>query len=41
MGKTEEELKAAGVDYRKGSFPFMANSRARATGLPPLETLAP
>ncbi|KAJ1480290.1 FAD/NAD-linked reductase, partial [Baffinella frigidus] len=32
VGKTEEELKAAGVDYRKGTFPFMANSRARATG---------
>ena len=29
VGKTEEELKAAGVDYKKGSFPFMANSRAR------------
>jgi len=32
VGKTEEELKAAGVEYRKGSFPFMANSRARAVG---------
>ena len=32
VGKTEEELKAAGVAYRKGSFPFMANSRARAVG---------
>jgi dihydrolipoamide dehydrogenase len=30
VGKTEEELKAAGVAYKKGSFPFMANSRARA-----------
>ncbi len=30
VGKTEEELKAAGVDYRVGKFPFMANSRARA-----------
>lgn len=29
VGKTEEELKAAGVEYKKGSFPFMANSRAR------------
>jgi dihydrolipoamide dehydrogenase len=29
VGKTEEELKAAGVKYGKGSFPFMANSRAR------------
>jgi len=32
VGKTEEELKAAGVGYRKGSFPFLANSRARAVG---------
>ena len=30
VGKTEEELKTAGVKYRKGVFPFMANSRARA-----------
>ncbi len=30
VGKTEEELKAAGVDYSVGKFPFMANSRARA-----------
>lgn len=29
VGKTEEELKEAGVDYAKGVFPFMANSRAR------------
>ncbi len=29
VGKNEEELKAAGVDYVKGKFPFMANSRAR------------
>lgn len=29
VGKTEEELKAAGVPYKKGKFPFMANSRAR------------
>ena len=32
VGKTEEELKAAGIPYRKGSFPFMANARARALG---------
>jgi dihydrolipoamide dehydrogenase len=32
VGKTEEELKAAGVDYKAGKFPFMANSRARAVG---------
>lgn len=29
IGKSEEELKAAGVEYRSGKFPFMANSRAR------------
>ncbi|BAM81126.1 dihydrolipoamide dehydrogenase [Cyanidioschyzon merolae strain 10D] len=29
VGKTEEELKAAGIAYNKGTFPFMANSRAR------------
>ena len=29
VGKTEEELKAAGVEFRVGKFPFMANSRAR------------
>mmetsp|Transcript_11159 Transcript_11159/g.14086 ORF Transcript_11159/g.14086 Transcript_11159/m.14086 type:complete len:498 (-) Transcript_11159:268-1761(-) len=32
VGKTEEELKEAGVNYAKGSFPFQANSRARANG---------
>lgn len=32
VGKTEEELKAAGIDYRVGKFPFLANSRSRATG---------
>lgn len=30
VGKTEEELKEAGIKYKKGSFPFSANSRARA-----------
>jgi dihydrolipoyl dehydrogenase len=30
VGKTEEQLKEAGVDYRKGMFPFMANGRARS-----------
>ena len=29
LGKTEEQLKQAGVDYRVGKFPFTANSRAR------------
>ena len=32
VGKTEEELKAAGVAYKSGKFPFMANSRARTVG---------
>ena len=32
VGKTEEELKKAGVAYNVGKFPFMANSRARANG---------
>ena len=30
VGKTEEELKAEGVAYRAGKFPFSANARARA-----------
>jgi len=29
LGKTEEQLKEAGVDYKVGKFPFTANSRAR------------
>jgi dihydrolipoamide dehydrogenase len=32
VGQTEEELKAAGVEYRIGRFPFTANGRARAMG---------
>src|SRR5438094_4768550 len=32
VGKTEEQLKAEGVAYRVGTFPFMANARARALG---------
>ncbi len=31
VGKTEEELKAAGIAYKVGKFTMMANSRARAT----------
>ena len=31
IGKTEEELKAAGIAYNVGKFPFSANGRARAT----------
>ncbi len=30
VGKTEEELKAAGIEYRTGKFPFLANGRAKA-----------
>jgi len=30
VGKTEEELKEAGIAYATGKFPFTANSRARA-----------
>jgi dihydrolipoamide dehydrogenase len=29
VGKTEEQLKAAGVAYKVGKFPFTANSRAK------------
>jgi dihydrolipoamide dehydrogenase len=32
VGKTEQQLKAEGVAYRAGSFPFAANARARALG---------
>ncbi len=30
VGKTEEQLKAEGVNYKKGDFPFAANGRAKA-----------
>ncbi len=32
VGKTEEQVKEAGIDYKVGKFPYLANSRARATG---------
>jgi len=32
VGKNEEELKVAGMQYKIGKFPFMANSRGRAVG---------
>ena len=32
VGQTEEELKAAGIAYNVGKFPFTANGRARAMG---------
>jgi len=34
VGQTETQLKAAGIDYRSGSFPFAANGRARSLGNP-------
>ena len=33
IGKTEEELKAAGIAYKAGKFPFTANARARANAM--------
>jgi dihydrolipoamide dehydrogenase len=32
VGKTEEELTEAGIKYKKGAFPFLANGRAKALG---------
>lgn len=32
VGKTEEQLKEAGILYKAGKFPYMANGRARAMG---------
>ncbi|WP_349359032.1 dihydrolipoyl dehydrogenase [Stappia sp.] len=32
VGKTEEQLKAEGIDYKVGKFSFMANGRAKAMG---------
>ena len=34
VGQTEQQLKAAGVAYKAGSFPFLANGRARALAAP-------
>ena len=34
VGKTEEALQDAGIGYKVGSFPFMANGRAQAHGHP-------
>ncbi len=34
VGQTEEQLKAAGVEYKAGSFPFAANGRALAMNEP-------
>jgi dihydrolipoamide dehydrogenase len=33
IGQTEEQLKADGVEYKIGKFPFTANGRARAIGM--------
>ncbi len=33
VGRSEEELKEAGVEYKKGVFPYQANGRARALGM--------
>ena len=32
VGQTEEQLKEKGIEYKKGSFPMLANGRARALG---------
>jgi len=32
VGRTEQQLKADGVEYKAGQFPFLANGRARALG---------
>lgn len=32
VGLTEEELQSTGIDYKVGTYPFAANSRARAMG---------
>ena len=32
VGKTEKDLKAENIDYKKGSFPFSASGRALASG---------
>jgi len=32
VGRSEEQLKEAGIAYKKGSFPFSANGRAKAIG---------
>lgn len=32
VGQTEDQLKEAGTQYKKGKFPFLANGRAKALG---------
>jgi dihydrolipoamide dehydrogenase len=36
VGKTEQQLKAKGIEYRSGQFPFIVNGRARAIGETPV-----
>jgi dihydrolipoamide dehydrogenase len=33
VGKTEEEVKQQGIEYKVGKFPFLANSRAKTIGM--------
>lgn len=33
IGQTEEQLKASGIEYKSGKFPFSANGRARAMNM--------
>ncbi len=33
VGQTEEQLKEAGISYKRGVFPYQANGRARALGM--------
>jgi dihydrolipoamide dehydrogenase len=32
VGKTEEQLKASGIEYNKGKYPYAPNGRAKALG---------
>jgi len=32
VGRTEEQIKAAGIEYKVGKFPLLANSRAKTNG---------
>src|SRR6187549_1204428 len=34
VGKGEEELKQAGIEYKAGKFPFTANGRAKVNATP-------
>ena len=41
MGKSEEDLKEAGVEYRLGKFPMTANSRAKTNGNSDIHSVKP